>query len=329
MPGVGAVHADLVLAAGDQPRLDDGGPPAAALHDAEPGFGPLPAAPVRHRDGGLLRAAQCRGADGQIIGPGALDDGEIPPVDLVLPVAEQFLQIPQHRRGFGDHDQAGGFAVQAVDQLQVGQVGPRLPQGLDDPGRNVRAPMHCHARGLVDDDEFTVFVNDRAFDGRDESGRNPHGRRGIRHDDVRQPQFVAALDAVVLLDLRAVDADFALPHQAEQQGRRHPLELGADVLVQAATIVGFRDGDRPCLERAPGRFIAAAGVIRAVGVIGAIGAAGRPARGTPAGGTSAGRTAGRGPPPPATALRCSPPMRATPLPRITADCAHHSTKSRR
>src|SRR5699024_1930738 len=83
--GVAAVHADLVFATGEQAGLDDRRATAVAFDDAEAGLRSLAAAAFRHRDGRPRRTAQRGGAGAQVVGPLALDEREVAPVDLMLP----------------------------------------------------------------------------------------------------------------------------------------------------------------------------------------------------------------------------------------------------
>src|SRR5699024_8118851 len=90
VPGLLAVHANLMFAAGNQLRLNQCRAAAVALGDGEARLRTLPG---RRHDGPAFRAAQGSGADGQVAGPMAVDEREVMPFDVALTVAEHALQV--------------------------------------------------------------------------------------------------------------------------------------------------------------------------------------------------------------------------------------------
>src|SRR5699024_6991324 len=130
------MHADLMLASGEQPDGHDGGATGHAPVRADPRLGALPGG-VDDDPG--LRATQRCVQDRRPRGPAPCDDGQIVSLDLVPAVAEQLVEVAQHRGGLGQGEHAGGIAVETVAEFQFREVGPQLTERFDHPRRDVRA----------------------------------------------------------------------------------------------------------------------------------------------------------------------------------------------
>ena len=76
-----------------------------------------------------------------------------------LALAELFLQVFERAALFGDQQNAAGFPVQAMHQLQKTRLGPGHAQLLDDAKAHTRTAMHRHARGFVQRQKSVVFVH--------------------------------------------------------------------------------------------------------------------------------------------------------------------------
>src|SRR5699024_5879918 len=87
---------DLMFASRQQPNADEGGPLPEPSFDPDSGFGSLA---VRVDDHAGFLAAQRRIQDLRVRRPGSGDDGQIVALDLVLPLAQEFVEVTQHRRG--------------------------------------------------------------------------------------------------------------------------------------------------------------------------------------------------------------------------------------
>ena len=167
MADVLGVHADLVSAAGLDADLAVG-MPAPSLQHAEVAERGLAIAMHLHVPLPTLAQAdvQRRIHTHHAIGHAPDQQGEVTLLDparaLFAVLAQQRLQFRQRRALLGHHQQAGGVAVQPVDQFQ-GLVWPQRAHGLDGAVADAAAAMAGHPGRLVDDQQPLVLEHDGRF----------------------------------------------------------------------------------------------------------------------------------------------------------------------
>ena len=154
-----------------------------------------------------------------------------------LALAKLLLQIFKGAALFGDQQDAAGFAVQPVHQLQKGRAGARHAQLLDDPKTHARAAMHGHPGGFVQRQKSLVLVQNRKSPGRRTTRRllgHGHGLvlGALGHAHRRQAQHVAGLHAGVGAGTALVDAHFAAANDPVNMGFRHAFEMAHQKIVQ-------------------------------------------------------------------------------------------------
>ena len=180
------VHADLMRAAGFDGDFKQGKRRAGRRRTGRNGRLELDqrdrAHAVRvvvghHLDASFAAVGQVlvqRLVDHPVLGwPVATDQRQIHLVGFTL--AELLLQQLQRHAAFGNQQNAAGFAVQAVHQLQKVSLGPGHAQLLDHAKAHAAAAMHGHTRRFVDGQQKVVFKKNRKFGGRRITA---HGRAG-------------------------------------------------------------------------------------------------------------------------------------------------------
>src|SRR5699024_5955467 len=130
MARMAEMYPDLMFASRQQSNAHEGGSLPEPSFDPDSGFGSLA---VRVDDHAGFLAAQRRIQDLRVRRPGSGDDGQIVAFDLVLPLAQEFVEVAQHRRGLRQRQQAGRATVEAVAELQFGQFGPEMSERFDHP----------------------------------------------------------------------------------------------------------------------------------------------------------------------------------------------------
>ena len=150
------------------------------------------------------------------------------------------MQGQQRVALLGDHEQAGRFAIQPVDQFQELRLRPGGAQLLDHAERHAAAAVHRHAGGLVDHQHGVILVDHRELGGRHGLGRARIGQpQGRNADDVALGHPVVGLDtALVYPHLAAADRliDVRLGHAFAQPQQ---------VIVQALAGMFGVDLDHP------------------------------------------------------------------------------------
>lgn len=154
------------------------------------------------------------------------------------------MQVAQHAALLGDHQQAGGVAVQAVHQLQFLGVRAQLAQRLDHAEAQAAAAMHGDAGRLVHHDQRLVFVDDGRFQALQQALGYRRRLVTFRQADGRYPHDVAGLDLVLRLDAPLVDPYFTLAQDAVHQGLGHALEGRDEEIVDALAGKLRRDFDQ-------------------------------------------------------------------------------------
>ena len=141
-------------------------------------------------------------------------------------VAELVLQLLEGAAFFGDEQDAAGFAVQPVHQLQIAGLRTGAAQLLDDGKAHAGAAMHGHASGFVNGDEVLVFHQHGEF-ARGSRRLGPGGNADGRH-----AHGVARLQARVGAGARLVHAHFAAADDAVDMCFGHALEMPHEKVVQ-------------------------------------------------------------------------------------------------
>ena len=134
-------------------------------------------------------------------------DGQCQVVLFNLAIAKHRVQRSKRTAPFGQHQATRGFAIQAVRQRQVPELGPCIPQYFNGPEAHTTAAVHCHARRLVDHKHIAVF-EEQVFE------QGTAGCRGwsfavIIYSDRRDPHLVARCQFVLCTNPAAVHAHFA------------------------------------------------------------------------------------------------------------------------
>ena len=109
----------------------------------------------------LVQRLLHRTAAAPVARPVAVHDRVVALVDVVL--ANLLVQVDERGALLGEHQHAGGLAVQPMHQFQEFRVRPRVAQLLDHAERHAAAAVHGDAGRFVDDDQVVVFENDREF----------------------------------------------------------------------------------------------------------------------------------------------------------------------
>jgi len=140
---------------------------------------------------------------------------------------------------FGDQQNAAGFTIQPVYQLQ--KIGLRAghAQLLDHAKTDARPAVYRHSGGLVDNQHVFILKQDRQAFGSPglAAGGLGHGPRFadglLRNPHRRQANRVACLDAGAGLRAPFVDPDFPAADDAVDVGFGHAFELAHQKIVQS------------------------------------------------------------------------------------------------
>ena len=196
---------------------------------------------------------QCLVNDALIGWPVAGDQCQVDLVGLTL--TKLLLQQLERHAPLGNQQDAAGFAVQAMDQLQKIGIRPGHAQLLDDTKTHAAAAMHGHARWFVNGQYKVVFKQDGKFSGR---CITPLGGTGaVAHDFLRgghglgfligpfrgahrrQAHHVASFNACVSVRSALVDPHLAAADDAVNVGLGHALQMADQKVVEPLAGVVF------------------------------------------------------------------------------------------
>ncbi len=138
-------------------------------------------------------------------------------------------------------EQAGGVAVEAMDQLQLLGIRTQLTKGFDHAEIQAAAAVNRNAAGLVDHDQLVVFEDNRRFQALQQALGQRHRLVTLRHAHRRHPDDIARLQLVLGLDPTLVHAHFAFTQNAVDQGLGHAFEPGQEKIVDALAGIFRRD----------------------------------------------------------------------------------------
>lgn len=144
-------------------------------------------------------------------------------------------------RFFGNHQQAGGVTVQAMNQLQLLGIRTQLAKGFDHAECQAAATVNRNAAGLVDHDQLVIFEHNRGFKALQQALSQWHRLVALRHAHRRHTDDIARLQLVLGLDPALVHAHFAFTQDAVNQGLGHAFEPGQEKVVDALAGIFRRD----------------------------------------------------------------------------------------
>ncbi len=163
---------------------------------------------------------------------------------------QQGLQFTQRRALLGHDQQAGGVAIQPMDQLQ-GLPRAQRTQGLDRPEADAAAAMTGHARGLVQGQQAGILEHDGLLQAAHERLRRTGLVSLLAETHGWYTHLIARLQLALGLGATAVDPHLATAHQLVDQAARGPLQLAEQEVVQALAGAVGGNGDH-----AHGRLVA-------------------------------------------------------------------------
>ncbi len=247
MADVLGMHADLVGAAGFDADFAIG-MPAAPLQHAEVAQRRLAIAMHLHVPFPALAQAdvQRRIHAHHAVGHAPHQQRQVPLLDppraLFAVLAQQRLQFRQRRTLLGHHQQAGGVAIQPVDQFQ-GLVRPQRAHGFDGAMADAAAAMAGHPGRLVDDQQTFVLEDDGRLHALQEAGRRCRPVAGFAGIDRRDADLVAPFQLALRLGPATVHPHLAAAHQLVDQAAWGPLQLAQQEVVQPLPGPVFRHRD--------------------------------------------------------------------------------------
>ncbi|EET43754.1 hypothetical protein NEISICOT_02515 [Neisseria sicca ATCC 29256] len=159
-------------------------------------------------------------------------------------VADGFVQFDERAAFFGDHQEAAGVFVEAVDEFEIAGFGAGAADLFDDAEAHAAAAVDGGACGFVDDEQCVVFVDDGKFAcgyGLGAVFRRPLFFGGAHGRDAEQ---VAGLDAAVRLAAFFVQAHFAGADNAVDMAFRYAFEDFYQIVVKALSGFVFGDGNQ-------------------------------------------------------------------------------------
>jgi len=209
MTGGGEVDADLVGAAGGRGDFDEGGA-VEALTDAVDGARRTSAFDYCHALAVSRVAADGAFDDSFRLLDASLHEGEVELLDAAL--LQLSREVGVSAVVLGDEEEAGGVLVESMDDSRpeyaadAGKIGAVGQESVDEGMSSMAGRgMHGQARGLIDDEEVLVLVDDVKGHGFRLDVERPR-RRDAHVDDVVASQEVRWADgASVNRDKRFVD----------------------------------------------------------------------------------------------------------------------------
>ena len=221
------MHADLMGAAGLEFRIEQA--EARKLADQpEYGMGIHPLLVHHHAPFAFRRNEFVQGqADVAFaVFPVADHQGQVVFYDLALP--ELLVQAGQGASFLGQHQDAGGIAVEPVNQFQEAQSRSGMAHLFDHAAGNTAAAMHGHAARLVDHQQ--VFVLEQDGPGK---CRDVRPDRRLRRPDRGQPDAVARLNPVSRVHAAAVYPNFAASQNPVNMAFWHAFQDFVKIIVDA------------------------------------------------------------------------------------------------
>ena len=169
----------------------------------------------------------------QLFGPLARDERGVGLADRPIGAlrTQVVLQGDQRFPRSRDQEQARGFLVEPMHELEELGLGPGPAQLLDDAEALAAAAVHGDAGGLVDGEQVFVLEDDRELAWR---RRRHFAAVGGTHG--RDAHFIAQIQTRVGAGAALVDANFARADDAVEMRLRHALQdLGEEVVQSLAS----------------------------------------------------------------------------------------------
>ena len=156
------------------------------------------------------------------------------------------LQVGQRAALFSQQENARGFFVEAMYELQKRSLGPRAAQLLDDAKAHAAATVHRYAGGFMDGQQMLVFIQQREFARRHDGG----GRLGQAHR--WHANLVARGHPRIGTRPAFVDTHLARADDAVDMRLGHALEPAHEVVIQPLA-AGFHIHDQALYRARGGR----------------------------------------------------------------------------
>ena len=159
------------------------------------------------------------------------------------PFPEQRRKVRQRQTTARQHQAAAGFTVQPVGQFEVLAIAV-LPQCVDQAPGQSAARMDGHARGLVDNQDVGVFMDNRAAQLLADLIR--YGAGPVTADPGRgNPNLVPLGEARGGPGAAAVDANLPRADHTVDGRPGYALEIGGEKIIQPLTVVVPVDSHKP------------------------------------------------------------------------------------
>jgi hypothetical protein len=155
--------------------------------------------------------------------------------------ANLLVQVDQRRALLGQHQDAGGLAIEPVHQFQELGLGPGPAQLLDHTEGHARAAVHGHAGRLVDHQQLGVLKQHREFARWHMLGIVR--LRRIRHPHWRNAHDITRLQAISGIDPALIDANFTRTQHPVDMALGHALGHLQQEVVNALTFRAFVNRD--------------------------------------------------------------------------------------
>ncbi len=160
--------------------------------------------------------------------PGTMEQGQITFLDITP--AEQTVEFRQQRAVLGQQQTTRGRPIETVNERDIRRVGTQGLHDLDDAVPDLTPTMHGQPRGLVDDDDPVVLIENRGLEHLAERIGRPSDRA---YFDLQrwQAYLVTGLQSARGLRAPFVDANLPRPEQPIESAPRQALEFMQEKVI--------------------------------------------------------------------------------------------------